>query len=1104
MYLNRDSYGYNVFTELLGLTDELLSSSSSSFWMTLSVQTHENITSSLTIHRLKSYFINNSSSEYLKMNSLQRMNFNRSQEYKHEMDQFNHYNHRSRKNINTRLPSIEECLSDQYNYSIVKGCLCYLFQSTGLSNGSFEYNTRLHTNLLRNMTTSCLIYTFVGDLREIVHIRLLEFSLLMKRRSTGERCTIQCKIYHQLERAELMFDDQPDYVLCGEHLNQLPVHEFYSIGRVMIIELNGNIEIFNEEQKIIGLFEFLNKDAYQTDGVPIKSTKCDQIFLSLSNEPIQNYHNEKMLYSSNSLHQHHNNEEKLSVLYSKKKTGKFFSPDYPQFYNASISCRYYFIARPNERIVIKLKHVQLWSYKSCHSTTKRDTIHFHEITISLLHSNSFIQLEEIIEKPLMYELGKTLLFLCGYHRDAVIVSDNQFVMLTLQSYEKSNGARGFEGIYQFFSKETIDHHHKSHDEENENSRFDEQLFRDPAVKEFTNTENDATIKNQSIQHIKHIWMNPLEPHGTIKSPNYPLIYPKNSKLLYIINIPNGKLLRLKFLDIQLGKNIPSTKCTQHIGDRIEIYEQNYLNTAPKLILCGTSILKDQLIFNSQFEVNHVFIYFITDHITVKNEHGFIMSYEYSNVNSVISNKNNLIDNNKFTHVHKDLSDELINVKYVDKDSCEFTIKSHGKESQGILQIPNYLLRTQKPTLLNNCKWKLEGDYGQRIQIRFVQSLGAKIKGHQLQRSKTSSVKLANHGSNSIGGFIQHDQEFNDLNYDKNHKEKDLNDIHRIGPSFLNSLRCPTSMTLELISYHANLLTTNNDIKRLLNNKLNSTHILQQIDSPLQLNAPLIAQSLPSSSSSSPMLSNSDYMQSNPRYPTPLDPVLLCAGEFMTYSPASKGFMSGNVPRLDIILRINQSTNYNDVDEEQNLKGMQYSNLGYDVQYRFVTDYGVTATFGNQRKPGCFFEFSRSQSITGNFSSPNYPGLYPIDIVCEYRFSGINVQRIDIIFLEFDVESASKTCSDNTIGDSVEISSCYSIELLSSPKRRLCHKQNRMNPFKIQWYEPCLNLKFTSNEMYVRTGFFGIYEFHDTGQLDKKISNLLVLFLCCTVNYLLFI
>ncbi|VDO99338.1 unnamed protein product, partial [Schistosoma margrebowiei] len=132
---------------------------------------------------------------------------------------------------------------------------------------------------------------------------------------------------------------------------------------------------------------------------------------------------------------------------------------------------------------------------------------------------------------------------------------------------------------------------------------------------------------------------------------------------------------------------------------------------------------------------------------------------------------------------------------------------------------------------------------------------------------------------------------------------------------------------------------------------------------------------------------------------------------------------------------------------------------------------------------CFFEFNRSQSITGNFSSPNYPGLYPIDIICEYRFSGLNVRRIDIAFLEFDVESTSKTCTDDTMGDNVEISSCYPTELFSTPKRRLCQKQSPVDPFKIQWRQPCLNLKFFSNGMYVRTGFFGVYEFHDFGKFS---------------------
>ncbi|VDP98424.1 unnamed protein product [Trichobilharzia regenti] len=229
-----------------------------------------------------------------------------------------------------------------------------------------------------------------------------------------------------------------------------------------------------------------------------------------------------------------------------------------------------------------------------------------------------------------------------------------------------------------------------------------------------------------------------------------------------------------------------------------------------------------------------------------------------------------------------------------------------------------------------------------------------------------------------------------------------------------------------------MLSNNNNINQLMTDKLKTSSVFQQNYSPmnLQRNSPI----LPESSTSSMTPHSTDYTSHSP---VPSDPVRLCAGEFMLYSPAN---------------------------------------------------YGVTATSGNQRKPGCFFEFNRSQSMKGNFTSPNYPGLYPIDLTCEYRFFGINVKRIDIVFLEFDVESTSKTCADETMGDSVEISSCYPVELLTSPKRRLCHRQSHLNPYKIQWYEPCLNLKFFSNGMYVRTGFLGVYEFHDAGKLIDFMHN----------------
>jgi hypothetical protein len=42
-------------------------------------------------------------------------------------------------------------------------------------------------------------------------------------------------------------------------------------------------------------------------------------------------------------------------------------------------------------------------------------------------------------------------------------------------------------------------------------------------------------------------------------------------------------------------------------------------------------------------------------------------------------------------------------------------------------------------------------------------------------------------------------------------------------------------------------------------------------------------------------------------------------------------------------------------------------------------------------------------MNGTFSSPNYPGLYPRDTVCNYYFFGKRGQVVQIDFETFDVE-----------------------------------------------------------------------------------------------------
>ncbi|XP_018647219.1 hypothetical protein Smp_199110 [Schistosoma mansoni] len=52
------------------------------------------------------------------MNSFQRTDFKFSQKYEHIIGQ---RHHQQRSDIPTRLPSVQECISDQYNYSVTKG-----------------------------------------------------------------------------------------------------------------------------------------------------------------------------------------------------------------------------------------------------------------------------------------------------------------------------------------------------------------------------------------------------------------------------------------------------------------------------------------------------------------------------------------------------------------------------------------------------------------------------------------------------------------------------------------------------------------------------------------------------------------------------------------------------------------------------------------------------------------------------------------------------------------------------------------------------------------------------------------------------------------------
>lgn len=55
--------------------------------------------------------------------------------------------------------------------------------------------------------------------------------------------------------------------------------------------------------------------------------------------------------------------------------------------------------------------------------------------------------------------------------------------------------------------------------------------------------------------------------------------------------------------------------------------------------------------------------------------------------------------------------------------------------------------------------------------------------------------------------------------------------------------------------------------------------------------------------------------------------------------------------------------------------------------------------------GCVYEFNSSGAKIGNFTSPNYPDLYPGGTQCLYVFNAYRWEGIRIEFLAFNLEPA---------------------------------------------------------------------------------------------------
>ncbi|KAL5009465.1 hypothetical protein ScPMuIL_011770 [Solemya velum] len=214
-------------------------------------------------------------------------------------------------------------------------CQCVVYQSYGRSHGKF-YSPDFPDYYGRN--EDCILYTFIGDLKEIVEITFMEFDL--KPPQLHGQCDDFLRLFQNVDRPVVNEHSQYDVELCGNS-EQLKQKTYYSRGRSLILEFHSDNSKVNYTG-FRGKFKFLSRAEYKTDGHLVHGTPCTYQIQSNNNST----------------------------------TGKFFSPDYPQNYPPYSDCQYIFYGLDGETVKVEFKNIQIHNGElSCRESPDKLIIH---------------------------------------------------------------------------------------------------------------------------------------------------------------------------------------------------------------------------------------------------------------------------------------------------------------------------------------------------------------------------------------------------------------------------------------------------------------------------------------------------------------------------------------------------------------------------------------------------------------------------------------------------------------------------------------------------------------------------------------------------------
>jgi len=400
-------------------------------------------------------------------------------------------------------------LSDAVN----PACECVVYQSYGNSKGRFT-SPNFPETYPRNI--NCILYTFIGDLGEIIELTFLEFDLKMP---TKDGCTDFLRFFLDLDRAEVNQYSSWNYEECGNISTIQKKH--YSSGRSLILEFHsdsgpGNFTGFR------GIFQFLDKSKFVTDGVRETGTPCTYSFISTNST----------------------------------KSGGLFSPRYPQNYPPGASCQFIFEGLPGEKVRIEFENIQL-----------------HHVDKSCDESDDAIIVHDGRDKS-----ASVIGIFCDVHNTQVLKSGGRYLYIDFYSDERDE-RQGFAAKYTFFTEHETTPDSRSTispgvRDTNEKAVTAKPKLRDTIAASGMRGSNTDMVtekaKTREINAEATEIMVPMDPtnsnastncnrhissadgkNGTITSPNYPNPYPGDITCRFTFEGSGPERVQLRFTHMDL-------------------------------------------------------------------------------------------------------------------------------------------------------------------------------------------------------------------------------------------------------------------------------------------------------------------------------------------------------------------------------------------------------------------------------------------------------------------------------------------------------------------------------------------------------------------------